>query len=469
MLKNRGVNFLSYIDQKIGTYLRKNIIFPFYWKYVKHSNVLSRYKTLGNHQWNTLEENKKVQQKKLYKLIEYASENIPYYKRIIQEYNIQFSEDTIFKDIKKFPLLTKDVIRNHFDQLYKFRDRTYYRNTSSGSTGEPVIFYQDSNYFAWNTAAKIIFDEWAGRKIGEPMVRLWGSTLDILKSSQGFKSYLKQLLSGVTTLSSTKVSEEDMNRYLKTINKIKPALILAYANFMGDFTRFTQNHDLSIYSPRAIMTSACVLFPEVRKNIEDVFQATLFNRYGSREVGDIACNCEKSIGLHLIPDIHYLEIVDDEGRKVKAEKSGNIIITLLTNYTMPLIRYKIGDRGVLSEKNGLCRHGLPFLEKIEGRIVGHFKNKFGDIISGGFFFAILLSCKNIKQFQIIQEEIEFISISLVLIDKTKLKNMKKDFEEINKKIKSVMGNDTKIKYNIVNEIKPSSSGKHLYSYSKISN
>ena len=468
-MENGGETILSYVDHTIGAYLRRNVIFPFYWKYVKYSNVLSRYKTLRNHQWYTLEENKKIQQKKLYKLIEYASENIPYYKRIIQEYNIQFSEDTIFKDIKKFPLLTKDVIRNHFDQLYKFRDRTYYRNTSSGSTGEPVIFYQDSNYFAWNTAAKIIFDEWAGRKIGEPMVRLWGSTLDILKSSQGFKSYLKQLLSGVTTLSSTKASGEDMNRYLKTINKIKPALILAYANFMGDFTRFTQNHDLSIYSPRAIMTSACVLFPEIRKNIEDVFQTTLFNRYGSREVGNIACNCDKSIGLHLIPDIHYLEIVDDEGRELKAGKSGNIIITLLTNYTMPLIRYKIGDRGVLSKKKGLCRHGLPFLEKIEGRIVGHFKNKFGDIISGGFFFAILLSCKNIKQFQIIQEEIEFISISLVLIDKTKLKNMKKDFEEINKKIKSVMGNDTKIKYNIVNEIKPSSSGKHLYSYSKISN
>jgi len=281
--ENGGLNILSYIDQKIGTYLRKNIIFPFYWKYIKHSNVLSCYKTLRNHQWNTLEENKKTQQKKLYKFIEYAGQNIPYFKRIIQEYNIQFSVDTIFKDIKKFPLLTKDLIRNHFDELYKFRDHTYYRNTSSGSTGEPVIFYQDNNYFAWNIAAKIIFDEWAGRKIGEPMVRLWGSTLDILKSNQGFKSYLKQLLSGVTTLSSTKAFEEDMHRYLKTINKIKPGLILAYANFMGDFTRFIQNHDLSIYSPGAIMTSACVLFPEIRKNIEDVFQATLFNRYGSRE------------------------------------------------------------------------------------------------------------------------------------------------------------------------------------------
>ncbi|MCK4240969.1 MAG: phenylacetate--CoA ligase family protein, partial [Candidatus Atribacteria bacterium] len=170
-----------------------------------------------------------------------------------------------------------------------------------------------------------------------------------------------------------------------------------------------------------------------------------------------------------IPDIHYLEIVDDEGKEVKPGKEGNIVVTLLTNYTMPLIRYKIGDRGILSNKNCKCGHGLPLLEKVVGRITGNFKNKLGEYISGGLFFSLFYFIENIKQFQIIQEEIEFISINFVLIDKTKLKNMKKDFKEINQIIWKAMGNETKIKYNIVDEIKPSPSGKHMYSYSKISN
>ena len=205
---------MPYIDHTMGVYLRRNIIFPFYWKYIKHSNVLSSYKALRNHQWNTLEENKKIQRKKLYMLLKYANQNIPYYRRIIKEHNIEFSEDTIFDDIKKFPVLTKDIIRNNFDKLYKFRDNTCYRNTSGGSTGEPVIFYQDSNYFAWNTAAKILFDEWAGRKIGEPMVKLWGLLRDILKDGQDFKGYLRQQLSGVTNLSSSRMAEKDMYRYM---------------------------------------------------------------------------------------------------------------------------------------------------------------------------------------------------------------------------------------------------------------
>ncbi|GAG15822.1 unnamed protein product, partial [marine sediment metagenome] len=74
--ENGGLNILSYINNTIGINLRRNVFFPLYWKYIKHSNVLSCYEVLRNHQWNTLEENKKIQRKKLYKLVKYASQNI---------------------------------------------------------------------------------------------------------------------------------------------------------------------------------------------------------------------------------------------------------------------------------------------------------------------------------------------------------------------------------------------------------
>jgi len=196
-------------------YMRRNIFLPLYWKYIKHLKVLDYYKELQAHQWNTLKENRDFQRKKLFNMIQYVSQNIPYYQRVIQEYNIQFSEDTIFADIKKLPLLTKDIIRKNFKQLYKFRDNTYYRNSSGGSTGEPVIFYQDKDYFAWNTAVKIFFNEWAGRKIGESMVKLWGSLTDILKSGQYFTEFLRRQLSGVTILGSSRMTEKDKFKYVR--------------------------------------------------------------------------------------------------------------------------------------------------------------------------------------------------------------------------------------------------------------
>ena len=133
---------MSYIDHTIGAYLRRYVVFPLYWKYIRRSNVLKYHQELKNHQWNTIEENREIQRKKLYTLIQYASQNIPYYQKIIQEYHLRFSEDTIFADIKKFPLLTKDIIRKNFEQLYKFRDKTYYR--LAGGAGKSPALWQAS-------------------------------------------------------------------------------------------------------------------------------------------------------------------------------------------------------------------------------------------------------------------------------------------------------------------------------------
>ncbi|MHA1275371.1 MAG: hypothetical protein ACTSQS_18360 [Promethearchaeota archaeon] len=161
--------------------------------------------------------------------------------------------------------------------------------------------------------------------------------------------------------------------------------------------------------------------------------------------------------------------MDNDGKEVAFGQTGNIIITLLTNYTMPLIRYKIGDRGILSDMNRQCEHGFPLLEKINGRIKSVFINKFGDYIDDDLFFVLFRLKENIKKFQIIQETVEYIIINLALMDKTKLKDVDKEFQEISQKIRKVMGEETKIKYNIVDEIKPSPSGKYMYSFSRVEN
>jgi len=451
----------------VTTALRRNLLIPFYWKYINRSKVLTCYQRLKDYQWNSLQENREIQREKLYRLIKYAGQNIPYYKQVIKEHNIVFSEDIIFEDIKKFPMLTKEIIRKHFNELYRFRDKTYYRNTSGGSTGESVVFYQDKEYLDWANANKRLFNEWVGRKPGDPMVKLWGSLSDILGSGQGIKGYLRRQVSGITSLNAYRMTEKDIYEYIKKINTIKPRLILSYTNSIEELARFIKARNLSVYSPPAVMTTAGVLYPEVKAKIEEVFHTTVFNRYGSREVSDMACNCEKDEGLHLVPAIHYLEIVDDEGRRVKSGTPGNIIVTLLTNYTMPLIRYKIGDRGILSDKSCSCGRGWPLLEKVEGRMRSVFRNKQGDYIDGGAFIRFFYFRNNIKQFQVIQESLEQIEINIVLKDKERVKKTEKDFLEISNSIKKIMKSKIRIKYNLVESIEPGLSGKYAYIISKV--
>jgi len=127
----------------MGALLRRFVLFPAYWRLVKHSAVLRYYKELERQQWYTLDRSRAIQARRLYFLLKYAAENIPYYKKVAQDRGIKLSEDRVFDDLKKFPLLTKAVIHKHFDELYRFRDKSYYRNHTSGSTGEPIQFYLD--------------------------------------------------------------------------------------------------------------------------------------------------------------------------------------------------------------------------------------------------------------------------------------------------------------------------------------
>jgi len=454
-------------SQAMGINIRRHFFIPLYWKYINSSRVLSYFQELKALQWLSPEENRHLQAKKLCSLLSHASRHIPYYRELIKEHHLTFSEDTIFEDIKRFPLLSKEIIRNHFDVLYRLQGHSPYRNTSGGSTGEPVLFYQDKEYLAWANANKRLFNLWAGRNIGEPMVKLWGSLSDILGQGQGLKGYLRQQVSGITTLGSSRMTDQQMVAHVKRINRIKPRLILAYTNSMEELARFIREHHLFVYAPPAVMTAAGVLYPEIKKTIEEVFRTKVFNRYGSREVSDMACTCEKDEGLHLVPSLHYLEILDDHDKPVPPGTPGNIVVTLLTNYTMPLIRYKIGDRGILSDKTCSCGRGWPLLEKVEGRINSCFRNNFGDFINAGSFYPLFYFQDNIKQFQVVQEKSDFFKVSLVLKEKNKFKEMKNDLKEINWKINRIMNHKTVVKYNVIDEIKSTPSGKYQYSYSRI--
>jgi phenylacetate-CoA ligase len=136
---------------------------------------------------------------------------------------------------------------------------------------------------------------------------------------------------------------------------------------------------------------------------------------------------------------------------------------------MPLIRYKIGDRGILSEKACSCGRGFPLLKKVEGRIRCIFKNKQGDLIDGGAFIRLFYFRENIKQFQVIQESLEQITINIVLKNKKQSKIAEKDFLEISESIKKIMKSNIMITYNLVDVINPSPSGKYGYVFSKVKN
>ena len=132
---------------------------------------------------------------------------------------------------------------------------------------------------------------------------------------------------------------------------------------------------------------------------------------------------------------------------------------------MPLIRYRIGDRGSLNFSECSCNRGLIRFNNIYGRIIDIFKNENGDFIYGDYFTHLFYFKENIRQFQVIQETLNEIHIKLVTENGEELEKTVEN--DLTKKIKYAMGQNCKVIFKYVKNINPSHSGKFIYTISKV--
>jgi phenylacetate-CoA ligase len=109
---------------------------------------------------------------------------------------------------------------------------------------------------------------------------------------------------------------------------------------------------------RVIFTSGEPLYPAIRKKIETTFQCKIFDSYGMTEHCGLIHECAHG-QMHLIPEFGYLEILDDSGEAVREGDEGQFVWTGFLNMAMPLIRYRIGDRGRWQQGSS-CTCGLKF-------------------------------------------------------------------------------------------------------------
>lgn len=404
----------------------------------------------------------------LIQLLTHCQRSVPYYAEIMKRAGGNFAEDPEAY-LLNFPILTKASIRENFKQLNSLdlNQRQWYPNTSGGSTGEPAKFIQDSEYRGREMAIQQFYSSWTGAKIGDPEVHIWGSTRDILGGDPGtrIKIAFANALVRRTVLNAFRMSPERIREFLHILNIRRPKLIVAYVEAIYEIARFAEREKITIRPQSAIITTAGPLFPFMREKIEEIFQCKVFDRYGSREVGDIAGDCAIHKGLHVFPYGNYVEVVDDAGNRLPPGQEGNIVVTSLGNYAMPLIRYQIGDRGTLSvESNCACGRTGQILTEIAGRANDVFKTADGTLVDAGYFIHLLFYRPWVEKFQIIQKS--YTSL-LFKVKKSEHDYRAEELADIINKTKLLMGNDCRVDFEFVADIPNLSSGKYSYTLSEI--
>jgi len=382
---------------------------------------------------------------------------VPWYRRQIENSNVDLSDDFTTSELSRLPLLTKEVIREAAADLYSAdRDhRGTFENSSGGSTGKPVVFLQDKHFVASSViAAKFIYNEFLGKKPGDPEVNLWGSQSDVSRGSVGARQKFINFIYNRRFQNSFLVDEAKLALFVEGINRHKPVSIWAYVEAIDLLAKFIRRKKLTVHSPKFIISTAGTLLPGIRQSVQDVFRCPVYNQYGSREIGAIAFEMQDQDGLRGLPYLNYTEVVD-----------GKVVITSLTNYSMPFLRYEIGDTaepwtGPQDPEFG-CRRKV--FAAITGRLHSHFKTAEGALVHGLFFTHQFYFLKWVEQFQVVQDSFNHISCHVVAADKP----VKADMDQISERIREVMGRSCDVDFRFTDRISPSASGKHLYTISHV--
>ncbi|MFT3913788.1 MAG: hypothetical protein QM704_06670 [Anaeromyxobacteraceae bacterium] len=363
--------------------------------------------------------------------------------------------------LRSLPVLTKQVLREREDALLSDdlpRRRTYF-NTSGGSTGEPVRLVQDGTYFERSMAAKYVYSSLVGRDVGEPEVVVWGSERDILDGGRGLRRRLAEWLTASRTVNAFRMTEAGMRACLADLDRRPPRLVLAYAQAIYELASFAEREGIRVRPQHAVMTSAGTLYPFMRERLERVFGCRVYNRYGSREVGDIACELPGHRGLWVSPWNAWVEVLDAKGRPAPEGVEGDIVVTSLTNFAMPLLRYAIGDRGAL----GAPERGSQVLARVSGRNVDTFRAADGSLVDGEYFTHLLYFRPWVKQFQIVQRSVDRVSVRVVRLAVPPAS----DLAEIASACRKVLGERCAVEFDWVDRIAESTSGKYRYTISEV--
>ncbi|MBE9506218.1 MAG: phenylacetate--CoA ligase family protein, partial [Chloroflexi bacterium] len=320
-------------------------------------------------QWWSRERIEQLQAERLQRLIRYAYDHVLYYRRLMDERGLRPHDIQSAADLHKLPLLTKDLIRANFDEMRAegFPRSALLPGRTSGSTGEPLLFYSTkSALYDRGYARSLRSMGWAGIRLGDRTVSVRMTRQPETARGRTLRR-LSRRLERTIEVDTTSISVETLPGIVHMLHRVRPRAFGAYPSVMAHFASFIKDSGQPAPPVHSVLTGGEQLFEHQRELIREVFHSEPYSRYGSHEAYEMAAECEEHSGLHVHAEDIIAEVVDDGGNPVLPGQQGHILITSLHNYGMPFIRYKNGDAGSLATSSCPCGRGLPLLDTLLGR------------------------------------------------------------------------------------------------------
>lgn len=405
--------------------------------------------------WNPAKR-KSWQQEKLERTLNHAVENVPYYKKTLARYRSRFNEMIDNLDLSELPVLTKEEIRNHYDELCAENSHELRINETqtSGSTGTPTKFLLDSDSNVSHFASLWRVLNWVGYKFGDKFADMTGF---MPKDDRLFEYDIRL---NCLHLSSFNFKKENIPLYVKKLRKFKPVLIKAYPSAIDLFSRWVRDSGISDFRPKAVLTCAETLLDHQKATVEEILQCPVFDFYNQNERAALFSTCDKG-SYHVHEEYSFVEFVNNTNGLNGTDSTKAIVTTSLHNLAMPLIRYQTNDLASLNSLSSCsCGRTYKTVQKIIGRVEDIVVTPEGRCV--GRLDAAFKYSPGIRLSQIVQDTVDKIEVKIVKAPIFK----QDDVDIIERELRARLGDEIRIDYDFVDSILPGKNGKVKFVISK---
>ncbi len=386
-----------------GAYLRS-------WRYGRDFERL-RDDVLSREEW-TVEQWNRWQKERLAFVLQRAATRVPFYRDAWSRRR-RAGDRAGWEYLENWPILDKQALREHptafvaddCEPSRMFRDHT------SGTTGTSVdIWLTRQTVRAWYALHEVRSRMWYGVDRHDRWAILGGQLVAAQAQEKPpfwvWNAALKQLY-----MSAYHLAPQHIAAYVDALHRYNVRYVLAYPSALFAVAREALGMGLDTPRLTVAVANAEPLLAHQRAAIEQAFGCPARETYGMSEIAAAASECQHG-AMHLWPEAGYLEVWGEDVPATPGE-TGDFIATGLFNSDMPLVRYRVGDRGALAEPgvNCACGRELPLLASIDGRCDDVLYTMDGREV--GRMDPIFKSALPIREAQIVQEQLHLIRVRFV--------------------------------------------------------
>jgi phenylacetate-CoA ligase len=428
----------------------ENQLIPLYYS-LRGRSYGSRRKLLEESQWWSREKVREFQWRELQKLLAHVFQTVPYYQEKYRGAGARLEDIGGFDDFARLPPLTRAEVNAHRERLCStaYTGRLI-SHATGGSSGVPTRFYITPESYDWRSAASSRAYAWSGCRLGERALYLWGAPIGKVGAAKSWKTRAYRGLRRELVFNTFKQSDALWAEILEAARRFRPHYVVGYVASLEQFGRYLLARNASMPGIRGVVAAAEPVFENTRELVRKAYRAPLFNTYGSREFMSMAAECDRHDGLH----IHAENILIETANPASQEPS-EFLVTDLHNYGMPLVRYEIGDMGLLTDRACPCGRGLPLVEQIDGRVLDTLRTRDGRVVPGELFPHLLKDIVEVQEFQVEQKTLEEIHVYVVLSGPLSERSR----EIISSEIGKAFGGGTAVTLHPVESIPKRASGK----------